>query len=129
MTIQLDYSTPLFAGRNEKLGKDIVDWNSATKDILLWDHITNFNGYIQPTPNIYPICDTIHWLANLKNIHGYFAEGSWNTKNAEFASLRVWIMGRMLWDPNTDYKAAIAEYCDAYYGPAGKLVKQYMDLM
>jgi hypothetical protein len=129
MTIHLDYSTPLFTGRNEKLGQDIVGWNGITKNILLWDHITNFNGYIQPTPNIYPICETIRWLATLPNIHGYFAEGSWNTKDAEFASLRVWIMARMLWDPATDYKAEIAEYCNDYYGAAGPLIKQYIDLM
>ncbi len=129
MTIQLDYSTPLFIGRNVKLGKDIEGWNTIAKHILIWDHITNFNGYIQPTPNIYPICETIRWLATLAHIHGYFAEGSWNTKDGEFASLRVWIMGRMLWDPGTDYKAAIAEYCDDYYGPAGKYIRQYIDLM
>ncbi|OGV39178.1 MAG: hypothetical protein A2X48_01600 [Lentisphaerae bacterium GWF2_49_21] len=129
MTIQLDYSTPLNKGRNEKLGKDIEGWSAVAEDILLWDHITNFNGYIQPTPNIYPICETIRWLATMPNIHGYFAEGSWNTKNAEFSSLRVWIIARMLWDPSTDYKEAIAKYCDAYYGPAGTYVKQYIDLM
>jgi len=129
MTIHLDYSTPLNRGRNEKLGKDIEGWNAIAKDILLWDHVTNFNGYIQPTPNIFPICETIRWLATLPNIHGYFAEGSWNTKSAEFAALRAWIMARMLWDPDTDYKAAIAEYCDAYFGPAGKIVMQYIDLM
>lgn len=129
MTIHLDYSTPLFTGRNKKLGKDIEGWNATTKDILVWDHITNFSGYLQPTPNIYPICETIRWLATMHNIQGYFAEGSWGTRNAEFAALRVWIMARMLWDPDTDYQAAIAEYCDAYYGPAGKFIQQYIDLM
>jgi len=129
MTIHLDYSTPLFTGQNAKLGKDIEGWNTIAKDILLWDHVTNFNGYIQPTPNIYPICETIRWLAPMTNIQGYFAEGSWNTPSAEFAALRAWIMARMLWDPATDYKAAIAEYCERYFGPAGKFVNQYIDLM
>ncbi|MFA4943710.1 MAG: DUF4838 domain-containing protein [Lentisphaeria bacterium] len=129
MTIHLDYSTSLFTGQNVKLGKDIEGWNALSRNTLLWDHVTNFNGFIQPTPNIHPICETIRWLAPLTNIQGYFAEGSWNTPGAEFAALRAWIMGRMLWNPATDYKAAIAEYCDAYYGPAGKFVNQYIDLM
>ena len=130
MTIHVDYSTALNKGRNIQLGKDIEGWNAIAKNVLLWDHVTNFNGYIQPTPNIYPICESIRWLATLPNVRGYFAEGSWNTKGAEFSSLRVWIMARMLWDPGTDFNAAIADYCNAYYGPAaGPIMKEYIDLM
>lgn len=129
MTIHVDYSTPLNKGRNEKLGRDIAGWNDIAETILLWDHVTNFHGYIQPTPNIYPIAESIRWLAGMENIFGYFAEGSWNTPGAEFASLRVWLMARMLWDPKTDIRAAVAEYCDAYFGPAAKPIKDYIDLM
>lgn len=129
MTIHVDYSSPLNKGRNEQLGRDIAGWNAIAKTILLWDHITNFHGFIQPTPNIYPIGESIQWLAGLENIFGYFAEGSWNTPGAEFASLRVWLMARVLWDPKTDIHAAVSEYCDAYFGPAGRIVNQYIDLM
>lgn len=129
MTIHVDYSTPLNKGRNEKMGQDIAGWNAIAKNILLWDHITNFHGYLQPTPNIYPIGESIQWLATLENIRGYFAEGSWNTAGAEFAPLRVWLMARLLWDPKTDVHAAVAEYCDAYFGPASPAIREYIDLM
>lgn len=129
MTIHVDYSTPLNKGRNEQLGRDIAGWNQIAKTVLLWDHITNFHGYVQPTPNIYPIGESIQWLAGLENVFGYFAEGSWNTPSAEFSALRVWLMGRLLWDPKTDIRAAVTEYCDAYFGPAGKIIKDYIDLM
>ncbi|MDR1279790.1 MAG: DUF4838 domain-containing protein [Opitutaceae bacterium] len=129
MTIHVDYSTPLNKGRNRKLGEDIAGWNKIAKTVLLWDHITNFHGYIQPTPNIYPIAESIRWLAGLENVFGYFAEGSWNTPSAEFSALRVWLTGRLLWDPGTDIRAAVTEYCDAYFGPAGKIINAYIDLM
>ncbi len=129
MTIQVDYSTALNKGRNQGLGKALVGWNAICKNILVWDHVTNFNGFIQPTPNIYPICQSIHWLATLRHVHGYFAEGSWNTPAADFAALHVWIMARMLWNPATNYRAAIGEYCNDYYGPAGPFIKKYLELM
>lgn len=129
MTIQVDYSTPLNAGRNAGLGRDLENWNKTAENILLWDHVVNFHGYIQPTPNIYPIAESIRWLGGLENIHGYFAEASWNTRGSEFASLRTWLMARMLWDPQTEFRAAVAEYCDAYYGAAGKKVVEYIDFM
>ncbi|WP_434114438.1 DUF4838 domain-containing protein [Paraburkholderia caffeinilytica] len=129
MTIQVDYSTPLNAGRNDALGKALVGWNAIALHIFVWDHITNFGGFIQPTPNIYPIGESIKWLASLNHVSGYFAEGSWNTPGAEFASLRVWMMARLLWDPDQDVHALVAEYCSKYFGAASPDVLAYIDLM
>ena len=129
MTIQVDYSSPLNKGRNTKLGQDIAGWNAIAKHILVWDHITNFSGFLQPTPNIYPIGSSLQWLATLPNVHGYFAEGSWNTPAAEFASLRAWMIARLLWNPKQDVRALVAEYCRYYFGAASPFVLQYIDLM
>jgi hypothetical protein len=129
MTIHVDYSTPLNQGRNVQLGKDIASWNAIAKNVLVWDHIANFSGFIQPTPNIYPIGRSLQWLATLPNVTGYFAEGSWDTPGAEFASLRVWMMARLLWNPKEDVNALVAEYCRYYYGDAGPFVQRYIDLM
>jgi len=129
MTIQVDYSSALNKGNNEKLGQDLAGWNAIARNMFVWDHITNFGGFYQPTPNIYPIGRSIQWLASMPSVSGYFAEGSWNTPAAEFASLRVWMISRLLWDPEEDVGALIAEYCTYYFGPAGKLIYRYIDLM
>jgi hypothetical protein len=129
MTIHLDYSTPLFSGRNIGLSKDILRWNDLAKHIYIWDHITNFAGLIQPTPNIYPIAATIQWLAKLPNVSGYLAEGSWMTPGAEFASLRTWVISRLLWQPSQDPRTLVHEYCRDYFGVAGQFVFAYIDLM
>ncbi|WP_144107713.1 DUF4838 domain-containing protein [Paraburkholderia sp. BCC1886] len=129
MTIQVDYSSPLNVGRNEALGKGLTGWNAIASHMFVWDHITNFGGFIQPTPNIYPIGESIQWLATLDHVSGYFAEGSWNTSGAEFASLRVWMMARLLWDPNQNVHNLVAEYCENYFGPAAPYVLRYIDLM
>jgi len=129
MTIQVDYSTPLDSGRNVELGKDLASWNAISQHMFVWDHVTNFGGSIQPTPNIYPIGASIQWLATLKHVTGYFAEGSWFTPGAEFASLRVWLIARLLWDPSQDVHALVAQYCRDYFGAAGPYVLDYIDLM
>lgn len=129
MTIQVDYSSPLNKGRNVKLGQDIAGWNAIARNVLIWDHITNFSGYYQPTPNIYPIGHSIQWLATLPNVIGYFAEGSWNTPAAEFASLRAWIISRLLWNPAENVESLVAEYCRYYFGAAGPIVLRYINLM
>lgn len=130
MTIHLDYSSALNKARNQKLGHDIETWNSISNHILVWDHITNFSGFIQPTPNIYPIAESIKWLATLNHVAGYFAEGSWNTPKAEFSSLRAWLIARLLWNPSEDIHQLVSQYCEYYFGPAaGPFVLRYIDLM
>lgn len=129
MTIQVDYSHALNEGPNAELGREIVGWTKIAKHVLVWDHVANFAGFIQPTPNLYQIGDSIRWLGGVENIQGYFAEGTWNTLDGEFASLRAWLIAHMLWDSDQDVRTLIALYCDAYYGPqAGPLVARYIAL-
>lgn len=129
MTIQVDYSTPLNLGRNVQLGRDLVGWNAMAKHMLVWDHVTNFAGFLQPTPNIYPIGASIKWLATLPSVSGYFAEGSWTTPAAEFASLMVWMIGRLLWDSRQDVHQLVTEYCRDYFGAAAPQLVAYIDFM
>ena len=128
MTIQVDYSYPLYEGANQALGQGLAGWNAQADHVFVWDHITNFSGFIQPTPNIYPIGQSIKWLATLAHVEGYFAEGSWNTPGAEFASLRAWLIARLLWNPQESLTALLSDYCQNYYGAAAEFVERYIDL-
>ncbi len=129
MTIHVDYSSPLNKGPNEKLGQDIEGWCKISKKVLVWDHTINFLGYIQPTPNLYPICESIQWLGTLGPVMGYFAEDSWETEGAEFAAMRTWVAAKLLWDPKQDYKALIKEFAEGYYGKAAPYMLKYIELM
>lgn len=126
MTIHVNYRDALNGPANAALGRDIEGWNRIAKHVLVWDHITNFAGFIQPTPNIKPIGDSIRWLATLDNVQGYMGEGSFNTRGAEFAALRAWMIARLLWNPSEDVDALIDEFCDKYYGPAGPAIAAYI---
>jgi hypothetical protein len=129
MTIHVDYSTALNVGRNTQLGADMVGWTKLAKNAMVWDHIANWAGFIQPTPNIYPIGESLRWLSGISGFHGYFCEGNWNSAGGEFGSLRAWLIARMTWDPQQDPRKLVGEWCQLYYGKAGELVRRYVDLM
>jgi hypothetical protein len=128
MTIHVDYSHPLNEATNKALGRDLAEWNAISDRILVWDHIANFAGFIQPTPNLYAIARSIKWLSSLPHVRGYFGEGTWDTPGAEFASLRAWLISRLLWNPAENIDDLITDYCEKYYGPAGELIKNYIAL-
>lgn len=129
MTLHVDYKTPLNAGRNQQLGADIVQWTKLAKHVQVWDHIANWAGFLQPTPNIYPIGDSIRWLATLPGLRGYFCEGNWNSPGCEFGALRAWLIARLTWDATQDPRALVAEWCRGCYGKAAPQLIAYIDLM
>ncbi|AWV05329.1 DUF4838 domain-containing protein [Burkholderia sp. JP2-270] len=129
MTIQVDYGAALNEDRNASLRDGLRKWSDIARHVTVWDHVVNFGGYIQPTPNFYPIGRSIAWLATLPSVDGYFAEGDWQSRGGEFASLRVWLIARLLWTPSANPRTLVREYCDAYYGAAAPAVVRYIDRM
>lgn len=126
MTIHVNYRDALNGPANATLGQDIAGWNKIARNVLIWDHITNFGGFIQPTPNIFPIGRSIQWLASLQHVEGYMGEGSFNTPGAEFSSLRAWMIAHLLWDPEQNIEELVREFCEAYYGPAAPAILEYI---
>jgi hypothetical protein len=104
-------------------------WGEIASSLGVWDYITNFQNYLQPYPNIYPLCQNIQYYATIDAIRSYFGEGGYNTEGAEFADLRAWVAARLLWNPELDYMKLVEEFCDGYYGPASTYIKQYIDLL
>ncbi|GLQ53657.1 DUF4838 domain-containing protein [Devosia nitrariae] len=129
MTIHVDYSQGLNEPANAELGRDLAGWNAIAEHVLVWDHITNFGGFIQPTPNLLPIGRSIQWLDELDAVDGYMGEGSFNTAGAEFAALRAWMISRLLWDPQRDPQALIEDFSRHYYGSAAGPIVEYIALM
>ncbi len=128
--IEADFGYPYNdAFHNEEIKSAFDGWNQVASSLGVWDYITNFQNYLQPLPNIYPMCENIKYFASLTGIRSYFGEGAYNTKGAEFAELRAWVAARLLWNPKEDYRALIKEFCHGYYGPASKFILQYIDLL
>ena len=115
--------------KNEQANNAFTSWDQISSSLAVWDYNANFQNYLQPLPNIKPMCENIQYLADINSIKSYFGEGSYNTQGAEFAELRAWVAARLLWDPYQDYQTLIDEFCDGYYGPASTYIKQYIDLM
>ncbi len=114
---------------NKKSSEAFKGWSKVALSLGVWDYITNFQNYLQPLPNIYPMFSNIQYFSTLNVIKSYFGQGAYNTDGAEFADLRAWVAARLLWNPNQDYHSLINEFCDAYYGNASTYIKQYIDLL
>ena len=117
------------APENSEINSDIQKWNQLVENISVWDYVANYQNYLQPLPNIYPMCKNIKYFAGLEHVKGYMAQSSYNTSGAEFADLRAWVAARLLWDSELDYQALVYEFIEGYYGEAAYYIKQYVDAL
>jgi len=56
---------------------------------------------------------------------GLFEQGAYQSRHAEFAELRAWVLAKLLWNPDRDIEALYDDFFAGYYGPAAKPIRQY----
>lgn len=132
-SIECCFSHPLSdpkCKQNDSFYKDILDWQKICNRIYVWDYTTNYANYNGPFPDFGVIDNNMKFFVK-NNVKGMYAEGNYQAAecNGEFAELRSYMLARLMWNPNMDnYDEEMLDFCNAYYGEAGKYIKQYIDM-
>ena len=127
--IEADFSKPLNNYPNDEILNDLKSWQKYTDDIFIWHYVTNFNGYLQPFPNIKSTATDLKTFSDIKNINGIFLQGAYGTEYSELSNLRIWTLSKLLWNPDLDIDMLIKEFSYYYYGDAYKHVLSYLELL
>jgi hypothetical protein len=107
--------------------RDLRDWTRLTHNIYLWDYVVQFRNYLDPFPNLRVLQPNIRLFARY-GIDAVFEQGSGRMKT-EFAELRTYLIGKLLWNPELNVDSVMNDFLRGYYGPAGRFVRKYIDLM
>jgi hypothetical protein len=63
-------------------------------------------------------------------VKGLFEQGNYSPGgHGELGPLRAYVLAKLLWNPETDVKGHMAEFCRAYYGKASGSIMAYVELM
>ena len=128
-SIECSFSQPLATGKqNEKFRADMEAWSAIAPQLYTWDYVTDFANYIIPHPNLRVLAPNIRFFVKNKCI-GLFEQGDAACSCSDFPELRAWLLAHLMWDPSRDDKALIAEFLNAYYGPAAEPIQKYIDLI
>ncbi|MCF8368025.1 MAG: DUF4838 domain-containing protein [Bacteroidales bacterium] len=107
--------------------KDTEDWCKLTDNIFMWDYVVQFRNLVCPFPNLHVLQPNIQYFRD-NGIQMMFQQGSGGLIS-EFVELRSYIIAKLLWDPDVDVEEIMNDFLEGYYGPAGKFIGQYIDLM
>ncbi len=112
---------------NASFVKDIKDWNRIADNILIWDYVIQFRNLVSPFPNLSILQPNIRFFVD-NGITAVFEQGV-ATMQGEFAELRVYLLAKLLWNPNINVDSVMTDFLDGYYGDAAPFVREYIDIM
>ena len=127
-SIECDRRRPLEKITGEtSFQKDLHDWGKLTDNIWLWDYVVQFRNYLDPFPNLHVLQPNLQFFAR-NNCQMMFQQGSGGSIT-EFHELRTYLIAKLLWNPDIDIDATMDDFLEGYYGPAGPIIRKYIDLM
>ncbi len=118
---------PITAERNRAFRENVENWSKVCQHLRIWDYAITykFPHLPQPTMQTYPT--DLRFLLQ-HNVEGEFIEFE-HPIDADMRDMKLWILCKLLEDPNQDYEALVKEFTDGYYGAAGPFIRQYLTLL
>lgn len=125
-TIECDRGAPI-ADRNPAFVKDLSDWSKLTSNILIWDYVVQFRNFLDPFPNLSVLQPNLKLFRKygVKQVFQQGSGGSWS----DMIELKEYLIAKLLWNPDADVDAEMNDFLNGYFGKAGPVIREYIDLM
>lgn len=128
-TYEQTMNKPLTESDYNKDNRDnLLEWGEHAKNLFVWNYVTDFAHYMYPQPNLFALAPNLRFFIE-HNVKGVFMQGDVHCQTGDFQHLRAWFVSQLLWNPYQDDKRLIKEFCDGYYGKAGRYVYDWIDTM
>ncbi|MEA4889960.1 MAG: DUF4838 domain-containing protein [Clostridiaceae bacterium] len=106
---------------------DLAGWSKISKQLYIWDYVTNFNHYLMPFPNLPVFQPNIQFF--IKNqVKGIFEQGNGQSAGGDFSELKAYVLAKLLWDERCDVDAVINDFLAGCYSHAAVWIRRYLDL-
>jgi uncharacterized protein DUF4838 len=114
--------------KNASFLNDVQQWAAIAPHLYIWDYVVDFAYYTMPYPNIPVLQPNIQFLRDNKAI-GIMPQAAYQSRGGDFAELKMYLISKLLWNPECDVEAVISDFMYGYYGRAGQHIRAYIDLM
>ncbi len=106
--------------------EDVQRWAEICDNVFVWDYVVQFANLVSPFPNLRVLQPDVQFFVE-NHAKGLFSQGN-RERGGEFAELRAYLLAKLHWNPDCDIQAAMAEFIQGYYGPAGDPIARYIAL-
>ena len=112
-------------------GRDFVKamegWSRISNNIFVWDYGINFDNVVAPFPNFHVLKKNINLFK--RNHATMLFEQVNGTLGTDFAELRAYMLGKLMWNPALDEDSLMQTFMRHYYGAAAPYLYRYQQLL
>ncbi|MBN1213338.1 MAG: DUF4838 domain-containing protein [candidate division Zixibacteria bacterium] len=107
--------------------RDVENWSRLTNNIFLWDYVIQFRNLVSPFPNLHVLQPNLQFFVR-NGISTVFEQGLPNFYG-EFAELRIYLLAKLLWNPDINVDSVMNDFLQGFYGGAAPHIRRYIDTM
>lgn len=108
---------------------NLREWGKICDRLYIWDYTTCFAHYPTPHPNWRVLQPNLQAMRKY-NVRGVFEQGNSSSRGGvDFNELRLYLISKLLWDPDCDVESHRREFMEYYYGAAAPYLIEYLDLL
>ncbi|AYD47198.1 DUF4838 domain-containing protein [Arachidicoccus soli] len=103
--------------------KQLLDWQTKTPNIYIWDYAANFDDYLTPIPILYGLQQQLSYYKSI-GIKGIFLNAS-GYDYSPFDDLKTYVAAALMMDIHADISALCSKYLSKFYPVSHALLYQY----
>lgn len=98
--------------------KRLQEWGKISNELFIWDYGIAYDGSVYPFPSEFDQGILAREYAK-NNVRGIFWEHEY-PESSDMHQLKVWLEAKFMENPDLDAEALIKDFCNGFYGAAGK---------
>jgi len=123
-----NFTRPITDPQNTRFREFLLSWAAIAKNLRVWDYAVTYGR-----PAGVPMASVDTYGPDLRfykahNVEGVFTELEYEIL-ADMRDLKIWTLIKQLEQPERDTADFVKEFTDGFYGPAGRIVREYLDLL
>jgi len=108
--------------------KALDEWSRIAKHLTVWDYINTFGDYLAPLPMMHVLSPAVNSYRK-HGLEGVMYQADYQGLGGADSELRAWVIAKLLWDPDRDVAALMADFLRGYYAEAAPEMIAYHELV
>ena len=114
------------ARANKDFLGDIRGWSRVTDKLYVWDYVTDFGFFPHLFPNVYELQDNVRLFRD-NHVIDLLEQGATKGLHSGFGELRIWLLAKLMWNPDAPVDALVDDFFRGYYGRGASRVREVFD--
>lgn len=118
------YNQNIYSGVNIKYSNELIKWSELTKNLMVWEYVSNYSNPMMPYPTFNVISENLKFY-HKTGVKRIYLEGI-NRNEEVFNELYTYLFNKLYWNINQDPNFIVKDFCNKFYGPAGNYIVKYI---